>query len=206
MKTRVRPPPAKSIKSAKHALFVGAYLETGNAAEAARRAGYSDKGGAAAQRGRELLARPEIAEIVNRARDLRCEAEIARGKEVLRELTRVGFSDLSDCADERGQLLPLKQIPEAARRALSKFKVKERPDGSTEVEIALWDKNAALDKLGKFHRLWEEKQEGQGQELSITFVGIAPPLGAPRVQVLAPPSQDVVDALPAGSAEGDTDE
>jgi phage terminase small subunit len=95
-----------------------------------------------------------------------------KADEVLRELMRLGFSDLAGAFTEAGHLRAFREIPEDTRRAISSIKVKsERVPGDedTEVwttEIKLWDKPGSLVALGKHLKLFTEKVEHSFAELT----------------------------------------
>lgn len=69
----------------KQRLFVGAYIETGNAAEAARRAGYKSRN--ADVMGRENLRKPTVRKVLEaRLKEIE-DKRIAKAKEVMEFLT-----------------------------------------------------------------------------------------------------------------------
>ena len=86
----------------------------------------------------------------------------------------LGFSDVRDfCVDHEGQLVLRDGTPDDAWRAVSSVKHKIRTftdqGGNTEVtrevELKLWDKNTALEKLAKRNRYYPpEKLELTGKD------------------------------------------
>lgn len=78
----------------KQARFVDEYLIDLNATQAATRAGYS--AATAGQIGHELLKKPEIEKALAEAQAARAERTRITADTVLRELAKVGFSNLSD--------------------------------------------------------------------------------------------------------------
>lgn len=149
----------------KQALFVREYLVDLNATQAAIRAGYSPE--TAESQGSRLLRKVKVREAIEEANEERLERVEVAADEVLRELKRIGLSDIVDIFDEEGRLLPFTQIPKDTRRAISAIKVKSYTEpGSGEdpvevwtTEIKLWDKPGALSLLGKHLKLFTEKLE-----------------------------------------------
>ncbi len=155
----------------KQEAFVREYLVDLSATQAAIRAGYSTK--TAAFIGAENLKKPQIEAAVAAAI-----AETAQRTEVTvdritRELAVIGFSDVRDFrVDDAGELTLRDGAPDDAWRAVSSVKHKIRTfttdDGTEttrEVELKLWDKNTALEKLAKRNRYYPpEKLELTGKD------------------------------------------
>lgn len=162
--------------------FVEEYLVTGNATEAARRAGYSGK--TARQAGAENLSKPAIAAAVATAQAARSKRTQTEADDVLREWTVLAFSDIGqvlDFSDVEPRLRPACEIPEAARRAVSGVKVRRYTEGrgesAREVEVTefkLWDKLNALEKLGKHLGLLKETPAA-AVTVAVTFIEVPAP-------------------------------
>jgi len=137
---------------------------TGNGAKSAFAAGYGSTLEIAAIRASQLLRTRKIREEVQR----RLGISVASPSEVLETLTRHARADLTDVLTPDGEF-----SFKAARnkRLLKKLKIKKRyekdADGNLqpviEQEFEIHDPQAALDKLGKFHRLWSERAEIETQ-------------------------------------------
>ena len=90
-------------------------------------------------------------------------SHVASAERVLQELTRVGFSDIAKLVDERGTIIPLRDMPIAARAAIASVKVtkynRNALDGKQEdvVELRLWPKLEALVTLARYHGLLQDK-------------------------------------------------
>jgi phage terminase small subunit len=80
----------------KQRAFVAEYLKDLNATQAAIRAGYSPN--SARQVGAENLSKPYIAEAVKKAQDERAERTRVDTDKVVRELAKLGFSDMRELA------------------------------------------------------------------------------------------------------------
>lgn len=149
--------------------FVEEYLVDLNASAAIRRCGYNGKNASSASW--VLLARPWVARAVAEAIEARSErTEITQDK-VLRELAIIGFSDLwhYEMTDEGHGVVVSEDAPEESRRALRAVKRKVRyvkrgkqTVKEVETEVDLWDKPAALVKLGQHLGMFSKDTEAPG--------------------------------------------
>jgi len=110
--------------SEKQAKFIDEYLIDLNATQAALRAGYSKKTAYAI--GYENLRKPQIQEAIEaRRKELREETQISQAR-VLQEEARLAFVDVGFLFDDDGELLPIHEIPEDARRAIAGIEITDR--------------------------------------------------------------------------------
>ena len=137
--------------------FVAEYLVDLNGTQAAIRAGYSATG--ANVTGVRLLSNPTVAARIAAGKERQAERLEVKADTVLRELLRIATADLSQAFDEDGNLLPIPQMPEDVRRAVAGMKVRTDDDGAVLREVKFWDKNKALELLGKHLKLYTEKIE-----------------------------------------------
>lgn len=87
--------------------------------------------------------------------------------DVLSGLLRIANSDLADAYAEDGTLLPIRQIPVHLRLAIAGVEVKEEfeREGNRLVwsgytkKLKLWDKNKALENLGRYLKMFTDKRE-----------------------------------------------
>ena len=161
-------PPSKNPRrlNKRQLLFVSEYIVDWNASAAARRAGYAEK--AAAQQGYLLLRKPQIkAEIEVRWRGMINSAEV-RGADVLRELNRLGHSDVRRLFDDNGRLLAPKDMPADVSATISSIEVSHRKgdDGKTEeiTKVRFWDKKGALELIGKHLQIFDERVRHMGAD------------------------------------------
>jgi phage terminase small subunit len=152
----------------KQAAFITEYLSCWNAAEAARRAGYSEVTARAI--GHENLTKPDIQEEIKRR-----VSELAMGgDEVLIRLADMARGNMDDFVSFRpGVKLPLldfEKAHEAGKFGLIK-KLKYTADGA--IEFELYDSQAALALLAKANRLLVDRNEitgKDGQPIEVTQV------------------------------------
>ena len=98
------------------------------------------------------------------------EEVIITAKEVLSELKRIGLSDVGQLYNEDGTFKSWHEIPEDIRRAIAGVEVKEEFEmengrkvftGYTK-KLKMWDKNKALENLGRYLKLFTDKVEHSG--------------------------------------------
>lgn len=144
--------------------FVAEYLVSGNAAKAARTAGYSDSSPHTSQQiGHENMMKPDVFAAIQAGLDMiaaRCEVS---AEKIIRELAAVAFSSAHHYeAGSDGALVVAEGAPEEAGLALQvKHRRVTKADGSTETETTYLqlDKLKALELLGKKLKLWTERLE-----------------------------------------------
>jgi phage terminase small subunit len=152
---------AKEVKKAKRAgslnvrqaRFVLEYLKDGNGTQAAIRAGYVEH--SAYVHASYLLKLPKVRDKISVARD-EMDRELNLSVErVLREYARIAFLDPADLFDAAGQLLPLKEMPADARRALSGIEVEEMFDfeRGSKTQVGTLRKVRFASKILKVERL-----------------------------------------------------
>lgn len=155
--------------TAKEKRFCEEYLIDGNATKAAIRAGYSQK--SAGNIGSENLKKPHI-----RARIEKLQAERSRrtgitADRVLEELAKIGFVKAPDVINACTAEIKENATPEDLA-CISSMKVKVIPteDGNiVEREVRLFDKNKALEMLGKHLGLFTENVKVSG-EMGVTII------------------------------------
>jgi phage terminase small subunit len=143
--------------SGKKLAFAIGYAAHENGALAARDAGYSHK--TARSKASQLLKEPEIRAHVDKLIAKRHEKLEITGDKILEELAKVAFSDITEYLRDDGTMTneDFARLTEAQRACISSFK--RNPDGS--YEIKLYDKLAALTKLGQNKKLFTDVQENK---------------------------------------------
>lgn len=151
----------KNTLPPKQQKFVAEYLVDLNATQAAMRAGYSKK--TAHSQGPRLLDNVEIKAAIAKAQEKRGARTEITADRVLQELARIGFSDIRNIFDDNGNLRSPKNWSDATAAAVSSVEVVTRSLGEGDVEyvhkIKVWDKNSALEKIGKHLGMFVDKQE-----------------------------------------------
>lgn len=148
----------------KQQVFVDEYLKCWNAAEAARRAGYSEK--SAYNIGWENVRKPEIKAAIEARLDevhmssdeaLKLLADMARGDlSDFMDLTPMGFNISLVDEDEDGALKPkpntklIKKIKQKTTTIIGK-KATDDDKEIHETEIELYDAQAAIEKILRVH-------------------------------------------------------
>jgi len=156
--------------------FVDEYLVDLNATQAAIRAGYSQK--TAASIGEENLRKPEIAKAVQDAQAARAKRTEITQDMVLRELAKIGFSDIRKIvrwgktelrvadAEEDGAtevhhglaLVSVDEIDDDTAAAIS-----EISEGREGLKVKLHDKKGALVDIGRHLGMFKERVEHTGK-------------------------------------------
>lgn len=178
---RTRPAPAVAIPSPDEVLGpIGASLNDQQRAFAHRYAidgngtlsylevyGVADDNTAAVN-ARRLLQKPEVAELVASLRQATLDKYKVTAERIVQEYARIAFLDLGELYDDEGKLLPVKKIPEDARRAVAGIEcdeIEENLGGGIKIvvgytkKVKLSDKRAALFDLAKIHGMITDKQQ-----------------------------------------------
>lgn len=138
--------------------FVQSYLETLDACEAAREAGWIGKNKAQQQGyAGALLRNVYIRTMIDRQYRAIIAKTGATVERVWEEISHIAFLDPGEAFNSDGTPKPMEEIPEHVRRAISgrKRKVKVFGEDGEEVteEVKFASKDAALDKLMRLHRM-----------------------------------------------------
>ncbi|MBY0138369.1 terminase small subunit [Paracoccus yeei] len=174
--------------TAKQARFVEEYLIDLNATQAAIRAGYSPR--TAEQQGSRLLRNAQVAAAATEAQAARSAKTQITQERVLEELAKVGFSDVRKLFSA-GALRSADNLHDDMAGAIASIEVVAKPgppdeDGNREVEfvhkIKLWDKIAALEKIGRHLGMFDGGAGGDDDALPVTVtIGRRKAVGNVRV-------------------------
>lgn len=156
----------------KQAMFCKEYIVDLNATQACIRAGYSSKG--ANSKGAQLLAKISIQAEIQRLMNKRsAKLEITQDM-VLRELAKLGFSNMQNLYDDSGQLIPVHMLDKDVSASLQE--VTEEVTGSAVLEdgtpvqtikrkYKTAEKKASLDLIGRHLKMFTDRVE---QETTLT--------------------------------------
>ena len=134
--------------SDKQNAFVDEYMVDYNGTQAAIRAGYNPK--SARTVASDLLAKPNIAAAVARARARQSRRTGITADRVLQELARVGFVNARNLINDSGEISGDASDDDTAAISSVKVKIIPTEDGNiVEREIRMHDKIKALDALSR---------------------------------------------------------
>ena len=154
--------PKKNGLTDKQKRFCDEYLIDLNATQAAIRAGYSEE--TARNIGCENLAKPNIAEYLEKRMERREKKTEVTQEFVLRELLNIASANGTDFAlvDDLGlaRIIPTNQVAETKRSAIAAIKA-----GANGTEVKTYDKLRALELIGKHLGMFSERQASNGREV-----------------------------------------
>lgn len=153
---------ARQELTQKQEAFCLAYIETGGASEAYRRAFNTSamKPETINRRAFDLMNNGKITARITSLREAVASKTVVSEARVIDELARIGLVDPARAFAADGDFLPIHEIPAEVRSAIASVKVVNSvgKDGEAVVktEVKFWDKNSALEKiarhLGSFER------------------------------------------------------
>jgi len=168
--------------------FVDEYLIDFNATQAAIRAGYSPD--TANEQGSQLLARPDIRELVAEGQKEIMERTQTFQDNAVAELKIVGFSDLADFLTVKDggivEQKPFNELTKEQTKCIKKIKQTVRSSHSADgtilhqtavIEIELHDKLKALELLGRHLGMFNDTLRLEGALPLQIFFEVAPPVG-----------------------------
>jgi phage terminase small subunit len=155
-------------------LFCVEFAKDFNATQAYIRARKNPKlkASSAAVEACKLLKKPKIVAKIRTLMEKRVERVQIEGDEVLKELSRIGYSDLRALYELDGTIKHPKDWPEELARAVASIEVDEIEEWDNErkekvfigytKKIKFWPKTHALELMGKHKKLFTEKVEHSG--------------------------------------------
>ena len=155
--------------TARQKLFCDEYLKDRNGQQAALRAGYSKFN--AKEQASRMLTKAHVKNYIDSLTKKVSEESKITATTILQELLRLARVDLAGAYDEKGNLLPVKEMPEDVRRAISSIDVfeeyegygKERVNIGKTKKIKFHDKTRSLELLGKHLKLFTDRIEHSGK-------------------------------------------
>lgn len=146
--------------SDKEERFCQEYIIDLNATQAAKRAGYSEA--TARQIGSENLSKLDIQERIGQLKEARVKRTEITADKVLKELAKLGFSNIADYVNDDMTMKQLKTIKRRKSAAISSIKksVTTFDGGEKEtIEFKLYDKKGALELIGKHIGFFKEDNQ-----------------------------------------------
>lgn len=148
--------------SPKQARFVREYLTSRNGEQSAIKAGYHKK--TARSQAARLLTKANVREEINRQREAIAARTLITADRLLQEIAHIAFADPADVSDESGNLIPVRDLPVHARKAIASIKVKRTVEDKVLYEIVeykFWDKGQAQERISKHLGLYLEQEDIQ---------------------------------------------
>lgn len=203
----------------KQRIFVDAYIETGNKAEAYRRA-YDISGMSPATVFRKAVhvsSNPRIlAEVERRLAESRERNPVTRDR-VVHMLASIAFGDIGELMswDNNGlQLTPSKDMHPDVRKMVKGVKIRKRVDAdgneTSEVELSTQDQIKAAELLGRHLGMWQQDASANAAAINVTLnlaggpgPGVVDVTASPAPGGDTPPAQRLTVApLPDGYDDG----
>jgi phage terminase small subunit len=132
--------------SEKEARFCYEYVLHLNGSKAAALAGYAQR--SARVTASKLLTKPNIQARIRELKDNLAETAEISALRVLKEYEKIAFSDICDLREGWMDMKKFKELTEEQRACIQEVETKETKFG-TEVKIKLYDKQKALDGIGR---------------------------------------------------------
>lgn len=144
----------------KQSMFAKEYLIDLNATQAAIRAGYSPK--SAMEQGYQLLQKTSVQEEIQIQMNNRANRTEITADKVLKELAKLGFSDMRDFAKWDSSSVKLHSSDDIEDTACVSEVSQSETQFGTNIKIKFHDKKGALELLGKHLGIFVEKVELNG--------------------------------------------
>lgn len=150
--------------TAKQLAWANAYLETSNKTEAARRAGYDGNDVTLASIGYENFRKPQIEAYLKQ----RLSEKAMPADEVLTRLADMARSDIADFAhvEDWSSLTKLPGKSHVIKKFKRKVTTGKDDTRYEEIELELYDAQAALVHIGRVHNLFKETHTNLNYDLS----------------------------------------
>ena len=177
-KKSARPGNSKASAEARRLKFVKHYISNGNnGVQAAISAGYSPKG--AAVTASRLLTLPNISQALEQERERAAAATGLTVERTLRELARIAYQDPRKLFHANGAPRAIHELDDDTAATVASFEIEEqtretgrgkskkRTVASFIRRVKAWDKNAALEKAMKYHKLYSDDVPQHGTVIII---------------------------------------
>lgn len=155
--------------------FCHEYVIDCNAMQACIRAGYSEA--AAHVQSAKLMKHPMIISKIEQLRMPGVARAVATRERVIQELSSIALGDIRKFYDKDGRLIPIHKLDDDSAAAISSMEVDEITMDGAAIgvlkKIKRYDKNKALEMLGRHFGLWQEpeKPPAVGPGLVVQIIG-----------------------------------
>lgn len=158
----------------KEELFVHRYIVDFNGAASAREVGYSEH--TAKEIAAELLTKPHIQRRLKEIQKKLSDNNDNLAQKVIDELKKVGFSNIQDYLESGNEITDISTIDRDKAAVISSIKKSKTTFGDGEgnagekesVEFKMWDKLAALEKLGRHVGIFEVDNKQKSIVIRVT--------------------------------------
>lgn len=155
--------------------FCEEYLKDFNGAQAAIRAGYSKE--SAKEQASRLLTNANVATYLTLLKDQNSKNHSDLKNLIVEEYKKIGFSNIQDFIEADNSIVDISQIDrekaavvESIKKTETEFSGANESTGTkTTVQIKLWDKLNALEKLGRYVGLFEEDNKQRGAIINVNI-------------------------------------
>ena len=144
----------------KQARFVAEYLVDLNATQAAIRAGYSPR--TAKVIGAQNLSKLNIQSAIQEAIETQQERTEIPADRVIQELFRVASFDPRKLFRSDGTVKDIHELDDDTAACIGGLEMQTDTNGTTTRKVKIWDKNSALEKLGKHFMLFTDRVHHSG--------------------------------------------
>ena len=141
----------------KQTLFVANYCLTKNGTQSAIDAGYSPI--SASQIAIENMGKPMIARAIDRKLNKVLKKIDVSVERIAEELAKLGFSNMGDCYDINGELIPIHLLPREVSAAITEVTQTVDKHGKKSVRYKMDGKTKNLELLGRYHQMFVDKIE-----------------------------------------------
>ena len=177
-----------SLINDQHRHFCLDYLKHFNATKAAKNAGYSPR--TAGKMAWKLLQREDVqAFLHDKKKQLEMEADIEL-LEIIRHLREMAFFDISDILQDNGDILPVSQWPDIAKKVVSGLDVEVRYELLDEEAVEIKVKKVRIpsrekntENLGRYVGAFTDKMKvdtGDGKRYLYVFPSFKPGMPIPE--------------------------
>lgn len=156
----------EALMMPKQLLFCIEFLKHFNATRAARDARYSEKSAGAI--GAENLTKPVIQAYLAKAKEQVFGKAKLEVSDLVKQMMRLGFSDVRRLFDENGQLKDVTQLGDDIAAAIQSIEIERRTEGKGEDKevyyvhkIRLADKKGNLEMLGRYMQMFIKEEDDE---------------------------------------------